>query len=348
MFCRSKLALGLLSGRYSHLATENNDTSTPSGITPHMFKYVVGKGHSEFSSKRQQDAQEFLLHVLNLIERNNARDKKSNPAECFKFNVEERFECDSTQKVKYSYKPEYTLSLNVPLEDATNQDEIREFEERKRKDEKITVDNIVRPKVPYSACFKLFENKEIISPFFSTAANSQTTATKYVFSYFVLKTTLNNVNVKLFLCFRTTRLATFPDYLIIHLKKFTVLQDWSYIKLDVSVDMPDILDLTHLRGKGLQANEELLPELRDQLQLTVNPIIFKQLLDMGFSNNVCHKALYYTKNSGLEDATNWVMEHMTDADFNDPFELPGLISNKNDNNFVPNPQVIDFVCTQKY
>ena len=35
-----------------------------------MFKAVVGHGHPEFATNRQQDAQEFLLHLLNMIDRN--------------------------------------------------------------------------------------------------------------------------------------------------------------------------------------------------------------------------------------------------------------------------------------
>ena len=33
-----------------------------------MFKTLVGRGHPEFSTKRQQDAQEYYLHLLNLLE----------------------------------------------------------------------------------------------------------------------------------------------------------------------------------------------------------------------------------------------------------------------------------------
>lgn len=33
-----------------------------------MFKTLVGKGHPEFSTKRQQDAQEFFLHIINILE----------------------------------------------------------------------------------------------------------------------------------------------------------------------------------------------------------------------------------------------------------------------------------------
>lgn len=39
----------------------------PTGIRPQMFKSMVGRGHPEFSTKRQQDAEEFFLHLVNLI-----------------------------------------------------------------------------------------------------------------------------------------------------------------------------------------------------------------------------------------------------------------------------------------
>lgn len=62
---------------------------------------------------------------------------------------------------------------------------------------------------------------------------------------------------------RTTRLATFPDYLMIHLKKFTLRPDWVPIKLDVSIDMPEELDISHLRGNGPQEGEIIMPDISD-------------------------------------------------------------------------------------
>lgn len=38
------------------------------GISPRMFKALVSRGHLEFSSNRQQDSHEFLLHVINQVE----------------------------------------------------------------------------------------------------------------------------------------------------------------------------------------------------------------------------------------------------------------------------------------
>jgi ubiquitin carboxyl-terminal hydrolase 5/13 len=80
-----KMADGLLSGRYA--IPRSADTLTqPSpgkdeaegekhkpfqeGIKPHMFKALVGKDHEEFKTMRQQDADEFLRHLLSLVERN--------------------------------------------------------------------------------------------------------------------------------------------------------------------------------------------------------------------------------------------------------------------------------------
>jgi uncharacterized UBP type Zn finger protein len=34
-----------------------------------MFKSLVGKGHAEFSTNHQQDAQEFLLYLLDMIDK---------------------------------------------------------------------------------------------------------------------------------------------------------------------------------------------------------------------------------------------------------------------------------------
>ena len=38
------------------------------GIAPRMFKSLIGRGHPEFSTNRQQDAEEFLRHLFNIIE----------------------------------------------------------------------------------------------------------------------------------------------------------------------------------------------------------------------------------------------------------------------------------------
>lgn len=113
------------------------------GIAPRMFKALVGRGHPEFSTNRQQDAQEFFLHFINMVEVSNItssslvtplflahslppsisqRNCRSgpNPSEAFRFLVEERIVCQQSQKAKYTQRVDYIVQLPVPMDQATN------------------------------------------------------------------------------------------------------------------------------------------------------------------------------------------------------------------------------------
>lgn len=41
-----------------------------------MFKSLIGRGHVEFSTNHQQDAQEYFFHFLELLEKNEKNDQK--------------------------------------------------------------------------------------------------------------------------------------------------------------------------------------------------------------------------------------------------------------------------------
>lgn len=43
----------------------------------------------------------------------------------------------------------------------------------------------------------------------------------------------------------------------------------------------------------------------------------------GFPTEASKRAIFKTNNSGLENATQWIMEHIADSDFSDPFVPPG-------------------------
>ena len=68
-----KLADGLLSGRYSHPDTDfvaseySSEIPNQKGLAPAMLKHLIGRGHEEFSTMRQQDAFELLLHVPRIL-----------------------------------------------------------------------------------------------------------------------------------------------------------------------------------------------------------------------------------------------------------------------------------------
>ena len=98
------------------------------------------------------------------------------------------------------------------------------------------------------------------------------------------------------------RLKTFPDFLLIQLKKFDVGENWVPYKLDVEVLMPDELDLGLLRTPGgLREGEEELPQEEEapaQQPAAVvepSPEIVSQLSAMGFSADACKKAAFHTR-----------------------------------------------------
>lgn len=302
-------------GNIQYLPAGSPVDADPPGICPAMFKSLIGRGHPEFSTKRQQDVQEFLLHLLTVLERHTKNDY--NPGECFKFKVEERYQCGASKKVKYVIRSDLMLSLMIPMDFATNKEEVAAYEARKAEAEaqgkRLEPELLVRPKIKFFSCLESFMQSEVINNFYSSAVSDNVTARK------------------------TTRLSTFPDYLVIQLKKFMLREDWVPIKLDVSIEMPDILDISFLRGTGPLPEEELLPEPEVQPPAPVmDPAVLSQLQDMGFPPEACKRAVFQTRNSGLEAATQWIMEHITDSDFTDPFIPPGTESSQ----FMPNADAL--------
>uniref|UniRef100_A0A4W6CG68 Ubiquitin carboxyl-terminal hydrolase n=1 Tax=Lates calcarifer TaxID=8187 RepID=A0A4W6CG68_LATCA len=332
----SKLGYGLLSGEYSKPAPDPGDENVDFqnlnqiGIAPRMFKALVGRGHPEFSTNRQQDAQEFLLHFINMVERNCR--SGPNPSEAFRFLVEERIVCQQSQKAKYTQRVDYIVQLPVPMDQATNTEELQEAEHRREEGDSSAP--TVRAQIPFTACMAALSEPEILTDFWSSAVQAKTTATK------------------------TTRFASFPDHLVIQIKKFTFGLDWVPKKLDVSIDVPDTLDLSALQATGQQPGEELLPEVAPPPLMTpdvevkgilgshgneeddslyspllcqsVSPVLddstVSQLCEMGFPMEACRKAVYYTGNTGIDAAMNWIMGHMDDPDFSAPLVLPGCSS----------------------
>ncbi|ALC43107.1 CG12082 [Drosophila busckii] len=325
----AKLGNGLQSGKYSSIADNTLDTEHMTGISPAMFKNIVGKNHPEFSTKQQQDANDFYLHLLTLLDRNSRN--QCNPADALKFQLEDRVECMASHKVKYKTREEYSFRLPIPLEQATNLDDVREYQEREQAaratGQRLIDRDIVRHKVPLQACLERFFATELIDQFYSAAINGKTTAKK------------------------TTRMATMPDFLMIHLGKFTLGDDWVPKKLDVSVDMPDDLDLGDWRARGgLQPGEELLPETEaEPAKFVFDEHVMSELVNMGFPQEACKRACFHTSNSSLEAASNWLMEHIADADISDPFEVPNTrIGDGAAEQFVANPESLAMLMSMGF
>ncbi|CAL8309610.1 unnamed protein product [Lota lota] len=310
----AKLGYGLLSGQFSkppmkseliEQVMKEEYKHQQKGLSPKMFKALVSKGHPEFSSNRQQDAHEFLQHIINLVERNSAGSE--NPSDVFRFLMEERVQCCQTRRVRYNQRVDYLMQLPVPIEAATNREELLAYEAKRREAEENqrAPPEPVRARIPFTACLQAFTEPENVPDFWSSALQAKSAGVK------------------------TSRFSSFPEYLILQIKKFTFGVDWIPKKLDLSIDVPDFLDLNRLRATGLQAGEEELPDLGPPIVLPedtrapeIDEAAVMQLAEMGFPLEACRKAVYYTGNMGPEMAFNWIIAHMEEPDFAEPLSLP--------------------------
>lgn len=344
-----KLSSGLLSDRYvkpTPLYEKKGDNEgiivsnvvmkeeEYGSVKPVMFKNVIGKGHVEFSSGRQQDASEFFQHFLDkmtraelvgkhrLLAQGEQREEFAPLAALFEFELEDRIEDGQTNKVKYLTRSDNLLSLNIDVDDAVNKKQYDEFEEQSKKRPKYDDDIeevAVALDIPLSSCVGRFSHAEVIENFQSPETGKKGHAMK------------------------RTRFKTFPEYLTVHLKRYYLDEHWMPKKLDACVNMPLNLDLEHLRSKGLQPGEVVMADNDNDNNTGSSNIInnnrensassaagagavvpdagiVKQLMDMGFSENGSKRAAIATNNSSTQANVEWVFAHMSEANFNDPVE----------------------------
>ncbi|CAF1472506.1 unnamed protein product [Adineta ricciae] len=316
----AKLAFGLLSGLYSRELPADIDAAfkPPSCIRPQMFRTLIGRDHAEFGTKQQQDAAEFIEYFLEQVEKHCASDPTPDasldPSSCFQFQLEERIYCPATGQVRYLTRDDTMFRINVPLDAAKNMHEVLQYnktkEDLEKQGKKINDLPIVRPIIPLTQAVARWAEPEVIDDFKIKRSQPSTTVRK------------------------TQRFLTFPDFLFVQLKKYTFNDDWTPRKLDVSMEIPDDIDLNSLRAKGFQHGETPMPDDDEPITQTtasksseqINEVYLQQLVEMGFSLDACKKALIHTGNNNIEAASNWLFEHQADADFDQPYKLSDVAS----------------------
>lgn len=118
-----KLADGLLSGRYAVPDTQTTEELPhQKGISPGMFKALIGRGHPEFATMRQQDAFEFWCHLCDKISASSRKTKQDDPTTVFRFETEQRLECNNCHKVRYRHDKQENLSIPVPARRSEKED----------------------------------------------------------------------------------------------------------------------------------------------------------------------------------------------------------------------------------
>ncbi|KAL1998442.1 hypothetical protein VTN02DRAFT_6165 [Thermoascus thermophilus] len=282
-----KLADGILSGRYSKPDTDI--TSVPDspeiphqkGLAPSMFKHLIGRGHEEFSTMRQQDAFEFLLHLFKLISLSRHPETLTDPVHSFRFAVEQRLQCLSCKRVRYRVDEQDNISVPVPARRSPGSavsDKTTEFEP-----------------VTLRECLDIFTADEIVELTCPACGSKEGFSKRSLFK-------------------------TLPQELVINARRFELI-NWVPTKLNIPVEVDDgPMDFSAYLSRGRQEGEELLPEEPEngQGEFIANEAALDQLLSMGFSQTRCEKALRATGNATPEAAMDWLFAHMDDPDIDEP------------------------------
>ena len=286
-----KLADGILSGRYSQpdrdviACPDSPEVPHQRGLAPAMFKHLIGRGHEEFSTMRQQDAFEFMLHLFKSVSLSPHPGNLNNPIQFFRFAAEQRLQCISCNKVRYKVDEQDNISIPVPARRLPCLDPSSAHGSNNSKQ--------FQP-VTLSECLDAFTAEELVE-FSCPSCGSRNGFSK------------------------RSLFRTLPQELIINARRFELI-NWVPTKLDIPVEVGDqALDFSAYISSGLQDGEELLPDTENNTFIP-HPGALDQLLSMGFPMVRCEKALYATGNSDLEAAMNWLFAHMEDPDIDLPLD----------------------------
>jgi ubiquitin carboxyl-terminal hydrolase 5/13 len=112
-----------------------------------MFRALVGRGHAEFGSSRQQDVVEYFQHLLEKLDVlwraggfANGGDAVANaplPSALFTFALEDRVQDAASGMVRYGSSRDNVLSLYIPEEAAVNGHDVARYQEREAKRQKL-------------------------------------------------------------------------------------------------------------------------------------------------------------------------------------------------------------------
>ncbi|KAH7313863.1 hypothetical protein B0I35DRAFT_480509 [Stachybotrys elegans] len=283
-----KMADGLWSGRYSKLDSSVNvesEVAHQKGLAPAMLKHLIGRGHEEFSTMRQQDAFEFLQHLFKLITRSQHPGDAKDPTHPFRFAFEQRLQCLGCHKVRYSTTEQDNIFIDVPLvkipaDEASGTPESYQSVTLKECFDKVTAAEQVE--LTCSACGNKGFSKQSL-------------------------------------------FKTFPEVLVVNARKMALENWVPIkVDVPVMVpDEPFALDA--YLSKGLQESEQQLPEEAEAPAPAFVPdaAAVAQLEAMGFPRNRCERALHATGNSDANAAMEWLFGHMEDPDIDAPLDLGG-------------------------
>lgn len=306
----SKMADGLLSGRYSKpdsdvVASEHSpEISYQKGLAPSMLKHLIGRGHAEFSTMRQQDSFELLQHLVKLITRSQHPTPLRDPTQKFRFLMEQRLQCISCKKVRYQTNEQDSIFIDVPLEKLPAVE--GEGERYKPVTLKQCLDNLTAPEAVELTC---------------ASCGSKDGFTKR----------------SLFKTFPDTLVVNARKMAIENWVPRKV--DVPVLVGDEPFDLDEYLSSGQQANEELLPEDTASAAPA----FVANEQAVEQLMSMGFPKNRCDRALYATGNSDANSAMEWLFGHMEDPDIDDPLVIDAPAAGGNSGALADDPQKIEML-----
>jgi ubiquitin carboxyl-terminal hydrolase 5/13 len=283
---------------------EERRYTPPEGIAPRMFQQLVGQGHPEFATKRQQDAHEFLEYFLNRCTEEANRNGTRDPTRFFVFPLLERTECLQCHRVLLTTSE--ATSLYIPIISPA-------CSARYVTRSKAVEMDQARERVSLAECLDLSVASERVS-----------------FQCPVCAESADNAGFRQ--AERRESLSRCPLYLMMHMRRFEAGEGWVPRKVTTAVSLSDperglrqsadgeiTLDLAPWLVMDESESNRLPPERRMPLPKTSNSETgsasaakptdpsMQLLLDMGFSAQQARVALEVNERNS-ERAIEWLLD----------------------------------------
>jgi ubiquitin carboxyl-terminal hydrolase 5/13 len=294
-----KIGDGLLSGRYSKpdsdviVSEHSPEVPQQKGLQPSMFKHLMGRGHEEFSTMRQQDAFELLQHLIKLITRSQHPSGLTDPTQAMRFVLEQRLQCLGCRKVRYSNTEQDSIFIDVPIQKLPAE----EGQEPKYKPVtlKECLDNLTAP-----------ENVELTC---SSCGGKDGFSKRQLFKTFPDVLVVN------------ARKMAVVNWVPVKVD-VPVLVDNEPFELDAY--------MSHGQQPDEEALPEEAAAASNVPAFVPNQEAIAMLEGMGFPRVRSEKALHATGNTDANSAMEWLFAHMDDADIDVPLDLGAAAANPAD------------------
>ncbi|EGR32448.1 ubiquitin, putative [Ichthyophthirius multifiliis] len=271
------------------------------GVKINDLRYLIGKDHPEFKTQQMQDALEYLQYVFELIGKENKEISK-----IFEFIQVNKLKCTSCGGVKIA---EYiTNEIKLPV----IKPNIKDLQQNKQDSKQLEDPEY---DVQFSVCFDQLVQGDFVDSHCSFCGKMQQFKSNFY-------------------------LKTVPKYLIMPTERL-YLENWVPKKLNANIKMDIELNIGSIWKPNIIEQGEKVLDDQNKDDVQVDNQALQQLLEMGFGENRCKRALIKHKNN-VENAMNYLFEKIDDSSL----DLP--IISKKQNQLIPNQEGVDLLTSMGF